>query len=78
MTECGCLMQEKENMKKQYDGTYLIEIDVSKIECYDYVEATVIRGLKYINLNNLTLEFEESFLSIDYQSFKNAISNFIY
>ena len=68
----------KENIKKQYDGTYLISIDVSKKECYDYVEASVIRGVKYITMNNLTLEFEESFLSIDYKSFKNAISNYIY
>ena len=67
----------KENMKKQYDGTYLIEIDVSKIECYDYVEATVIKGVKYITLNSLTLEFEESFRAIDYQSFKNVISIYI-
>ena len=67
----------KENMKKQYDGTYLIEIDVSKRECYDYVEATVIKGVKYITLNSLTLEFEESFRAIDYQSFKNVISIYI-
>jgi endoglucanase len=67
----------KENAKKQYDGTYNIEIDVSKVDCYDYVEATVLRGIKYITLNNLTLEFEESFLSIDYKSFKNSISNYI-
>ena len=71
--KCG-----KENAKKQYDGTYLIEIDVSKRECYDYIEATVIWGIKYITLNNLTIEFEESYKSIDHKSFKNAISNFIY
>ena len=71
--KCG-----KENAKKQYDGTFLIEIDVSKRECYDYIEATVIWGIKYITLNNLTIEFEESYQSIDYKSFKNAISNFIY
>ena len=70
--KCG-----KENDKKQYDGTYLIEIDVSKRECYDYIEATVIWGIKYITLNNLTIEFEESYQSIDHKSFKNAISNFI-
>jgi hypothetical protein len=67
----------KENAKKQYDGTHVIEIDVSKRECYDYVEVTVIWGIKYITLNNLTLEFEESFQSYDYKSLKNAISNYI-
>jgi endoglucanase len=68
----------KENIKKQYDGTYIIGIDVSKIECYGFVEVFVSWGGRYITLNNLTLEFEESFLSIDYKSFKNAISKYIY
>ena len=56
----------KENIKKQYDGTFNIIIDVSKIDCNYLVEATVTKGMKYITLNNLTLEFEESFLSFDY------------
>ena len=68
----------KNNAKKQYNGTNVITIDVSRIECYDYAEASIIRGMKYITLNNMTLEFEESFSSIDFKSFKNAISNYIY
>jgi hypothetical protein len=68
----------KENSKKQYDGTYIFTIDTSKIECYHSVEVIVTRGPKYITLNNFTLEYEESFLSIDYKSFKNAISSYIY
>jgi hypothetical protein len=68
----------KENAKKQYDGTYIIEIDVSKRECFDYVQATVIWGKEYITLINLTVEFKESFQFIDYKSFKKAISKFIY
>ena len=67
-----------ENSKKQYDGTHIFTIDVSKIECYRVVEVSIIWGMKYITLNNLTLEYEESFLSIDYKSLKNAISNYIY
>ena len=76
----GYLVQidySKDNAKKQYDGTLIITIDVSRIECYNFIEATIIRGMKYITLNNMTLEFEESFPSIDYKSFKNAISNYI-
>ena len=68
----------KENAKKQYDGTYIIEIDVSKRECFDYIQATVIWGKEYITLINLTVEFKESFQFIDYKSFKKAISKFIY
>ena len=67
----------KENSKKQYDGTFIFTIDTSKIECYSLVEVAVTRGWQYVNLNNLTLEYEESFLSIDYKSFRNAISNYI-
>ena len=68
----------KDNVKKQYDGTYNLIIDVSKIECYYSVKAIVSRGMKFITLNNFSLEFEESFLSFDYNSLKNAISNYIY
>ena len=68
----------KENSKRQYDGTYIFTIDTSKIECYDFVEVEITRGPKYITLNNFTLEYKESYLSIDYKYFKNDISNYIY
>jgi len=68
----------KNNIKKQYDGTYIISIDVSKIDCYDFIEASITWGMKFITLNNMTLEYEESFLSIDYKSLKKAISSYIY
>ena len=69
---------DKENSKRQYDGNYIFTIDTSKIECYSLVEVVVTRGPNYITLNNFTLEYEESFLSIDYNSFKNDISKYIY
>ena len=68
----------KENLKRQYDGTYFFTIDTRKIECYSLVEVVATRGPKYITLNNITLEYEESFLSIDYKSYKNDISTYIY
>ena len=69
---------EKSDGKKQYDGTYIFTIDVSKIKCYEYIVVTKSNGIQYITLNNLTVEFEESFQSIDYKSYKAAISNYIY
>ena len=69
---------EKSDGKKQYDGTYVFSIDVSKIKCYNYIQVTKSLGNKYITLNNLTVEFEESFQSIDYKSYKSAISSYIY
>jgi hypothetical protein len=67
----------KSNGKKQYDGNYLFTIDVSKIECYEYIQVTKSYGNQFISLNNLTVEFEELFQSIDYKSYKAAISPFI-
>ena len=69
---------EKSNGKKQYDGTYIFTIDISKIKCYDYIIVTKANGAQYVTLNNLTVEFEENFQSIDYKSYKNAISNYVY
>jgi len=69
---------EKSNGKKQYDGTHIFTIDVSQIKCYEYILVTKSKGGKYIMLNSLTVEFEESFYSIDYKSYKSAISNYVY
>jgi len=69
---------EKSNGKKQYDGNYIFYIDVSNIKCYDYIIVTKSDGAQYVTLNNLTVEFEEKFQSIDYKSYKSAISNFVY
>ena len=67
----------KSDGKKLYDGTYLFSIDVSKINCYEYILVTKSHGGEYIILNYLTVEFEETFPSIDYKSYKSAISNYV-
>ena len=69
---------EKSDGKKQYDGTHLFTIDISKIKCYEYIQVAKSYGDQFITFNNLTIEFEESFQSIDYKSYQTAISNFIY
>ena len=66
------------NSKKQYDGTHIFTIDVSKIECYELIEVSITWGFEYITFYNLTVEYQESFPSIDYKSLKNAISKYIY
>ena len=68
----------KSDGKKQYDGTHVFSIDVSKIKCYNYIQVSIDNILNQITLNNLTVEFEESFQSIDYKSFKASISKYIY
>ena len=69
---------DKSKGKKQYDGTIIYTIDVSKIKCYEYLQVARYYGYRFITINNFTVEFEESFQSLDYKSFKTAISNYIY
>jgi len=69
---------EKSEGKKQYDGAYFFTKDLSKIQCYEYIHVTKYYGYQFIILNNFTVEFEESFQSINYKSYKTAISNYIY
>jgi len=64
---------EKEFGKKQYDGTTLFTIDVSSFDCHDYIEASIFYGHEYVIINNLTVEFEESFISLDYESYKSNV-----
>jgi len=69
---------EESNGKKQYDGNSIFTIDISKVKCYEYMLVTISFGEKYIKLNSLTVEFEESFQNIDDKSYKIAISKYIY
>ena len=61
--------------KKQYDGTYIFTIDISNEDCHDYIENIIWYGLEYITFNNLTVEFEENYLSFNYKEYKSAINN---
>ena len=63
----------KENGKKQYDGTTIFTIDVSNLDCNNYIETIIYWGYENINLNNLTIIFEEKFLYFDYKSYKSAV-----
>ena len=64
---------EKEFGKKQYDGTTLFTIDISSLDCYDLIEAYLTYGEDNFILNNITVEFNESFFSLDYKSYKSAV-----
>ena len=67
------LSLEKKYGKKQYDGTTLFNIDISSLDCLDYIEFIIFFGKDFITINNFTVEFEESFMSIDYKSYKSAV-----
>ena len=70
------LVTKKEG-KKQYDGTTVFTIDVSKEDFnYDTMVATEdeeFEDNKFININNVTFEFEEYFPSFDFNSYRNSI-----
>ena len=66
----------RKNGKKQYDGTYFITIDINNEDCSDYIQIMKFYGEKTVTFNNLTVEFEEDFLSFDYKTYKtNIIKN---
>ena len=61
--------------KKQYDGTSIFIIDASEIEIYYYVQVTDWFGEDYIIINNLTVQYEETYLCFDHISYKSDILN---
>jgi hypothetical protein len=64
---------EKKYGKKQYDGTTLFTIDVNSFDCQDYIEVRIFFGQEYVIINNITVEFKESFITLDYKSYKSAV-----
>ena len=67
---------EKKNLKKEYDGTSTFTIDISNIDCF-YIRVDKIFGSNDIIFNNLTIEFEDTFLNFDYRAYKNALEKFL-
>ena len=63
--------------KKEYDGTYTYTVNISNIDCNNYVELEKLEMFNSITFNNLTIEFEEQFLYFDYKYYKKAISSYI-
>ena len=59
------------NMKRQYDGTCLISIDMTDKFCDSLLSVEAYSFDGSIKLNNLTIEFNESFSNFEYFSFKS-------
>ena len=61
--------------KKQYDGTFSFEVDISNKDYNDFIEIQIWWGFEYIiSVNYLTVEYKENRLCIDYKSYKKALS----
>ena len=72
----GIFFKERES-KKQYDGSYIFTINVKGKDCNDFFQILIWEGYDDITFYYLTVEFEENFLSFDYNAYKNAISEYI-
>ena len=66
------IMFGKENRKRQYDGTIIYTINISKEDCNEGI--SIINWTEDIlTFNNVTINYNESFLSFDYSSYKEEI-----
>ena len=65
--------QEKDG-KRQYDGTSIFTIDTSELDLCYFVQAKAWYE-DYMIINNITVQYEESFLYFDYYSYKLDILN---
>jgi len=59
--------------RRQYDGTITYTIDATNMECYYYVEAISWWGAEYVELNYLTVIYEDKYSFFDYKSYKSAV-----
>ena len=61
--------------KRQYDGTSIYEIDASQLELYYFVQVMKFYEDEYMIINNLTVQYEETYLQFDHISYKSDILN---
>ena len=61
--------------KRQYDGTTIFEIDSSQLELYYFVQVMKYFEEEYIIINNITVQYEETYLCFDHSSYKSDILN---
>jgi len=65
---------EKDGIR-QYDGTSIFAIDASELELYYYVQVIEFYGEDYIIINNVTIQYEETYLCFDHISYKSDVLN---
>ena len=65
-------LKEKDG-KRHYDGTSIFTIDAPKEGLYLYVQVLSWYEEDYIIINNITVQYEESYQSFDHHSYKSDI-----
>ena len=66
---------KEKNGKKQYDGTTIFTLDASKYDLGYYIQAMAWYPKEYMIINNLTVQYDETFLYFDYLPYKKDILN---
>ena len=61
--------------KKEYDGSYTFTIDAKNREYYNFVQTDVWEGKEFITFNYFTAEFNETEISINYETYKLDLIN---
>ena len=61
--------------KKQYDGSYSYNIDISYKEFNNFIELQKWWGHDYIIFNTFSIEYEKTYTLFDFSSYKNEKSN---
>ena len=63
----------KENGKKNYDGTTTFCLDISNIDIYDFLIGIVFWGYENAVINNATVEYNEPYQYWDFELYKRDI-----
>ena len=64
---------DERNGKKHYDGTITYSIDISELDCYNYIQIDYYFG--EIDFKKITVEYQENFTSFYYNDYKAKIIN---
>jgi len=59
--------------KRQYDGTSIFSIDTSQLDLYYFVQVMAFFDEEYMLINNITVQYEETYLCFDHISYKSDI-----
>ena len=59
--------------KKQYDGSYAYDIDISYKEFKNFIELQKFRGNDYIIFSSFSIEYEKTYTFFDFSSYKNGV-----
>ena len=58
--------------KKQYDGSYIFNFDISYYNFNDYIELQKYYGNDYIIFKSFSIEYEKSYAFFDYNAYKSS------